>query len=86
MSKIYFMHIRNIDGLNRISNFGGATVAYREVPTGVEYAEAWCSDRDNFNKAYGRAKAAGRLNSERYVRRFDGTFSQFKEAIATNAI
>lgn len=86
MSKVYFMHIRNIDGLNRISNFGGTTIAYREIPSGVEYAEAWCSDRDNFNKAYGRAKASGRLNSPNYVRRFSGTFSQFRQAISSNVI
>ena len=86
MSKVYFMHVRNVDSADRISNFGGATIAYREVPGGVEFAESWCSVRDNFNKAYGRAKASGRLNSANYVRRFSGTFSQFRQSIATNVI
>lgn len=81
MSKVYFMHIRNVDTNDRVSNFGGTTVAYREVPGGVEFAEAWCSDRDNFNKAIGRAKAQGRLNSPHYMRKFSGTFSQFREHV-----
>lgn len=86
MSKVYFMHIRNVDARGVISNFGGATIAYREIDGGVELAEAWCSNRDNFNKAYGRAKAQGRLNSPKYNRKFYGTLDQFRRAITTNAI
>lgn len=86
MSKVYFMHVRNVDAHDRISNFGGATIAYREVPGGVEFAESWCSGRDNFNKAYGRAKAQGRLNSPTYRRSFSGTFQQFRQAISEDQI
>lgn len=81
MNKVHFMHVRNFDISNRISNFGGATVAYREVPGGVEYATAKCHDRDNFNKAYGRAKAQGRLNSVHYRSMFMGSFNEFRERI-----
>lgn len=86
MSKVYFMHIRNVDARGEINNFGGATIAYREIEGGVEFAEAWCSYRDNFNKAYGRAKAQGRLNSPKYNRKFYGTFEQFREGIMMNVI
>ena len=86
MSKVYFMHVRNLDERNQVSNFGGITVAYREIPGGVEFAEAWCSPRDNFNKAYGRAKAHGRLNSDRYLRRFTGTFNDFRKEIIDGKI
>jgi hypothetical protein len=86
MAKVYFMHVRNVDSRDRISNFGGATIAYREVPGGVEFAESWCSDRDNFNKAYGRAKAQGRLNSSNYRRTFAGSFVEFRQAIAENRV
>lgn len=86
MSKTYFMHIRNLDRNGNISNYGGTTVAYREVPGGVEFAEAWCSNRDNFNKAYGRAKAAGRLNSDNYRQFFSGNFSQFRQEIVNNNV
>jgi hypothetical protein len=86
MSKVYFMHIRNVDANDQISNFGGTTIAYREASGGVEFAESWCSDRDNFNKAYGRAKAQGRLNSPNYRRSFSGTFQQFRQAIAEQSM
>ena len=86
MSKVYFMHIRNVDARGEISNFGGATIAYREIDGGFEFAEAWCSDRDNFNKAYGRAKAQGRLNSPKYNLKYYGTFDQFREGIMMNVI
>lgn len=86
MSKVYFMHVRNVDTDDQISNFGGTTIAYREVPGGVEFAESWCSNRDNFNKAYGRAKAQGRLNSPNYRRSFSGTFTEFREAIVKELV
>jgi hypothetical protein len=85
MSKTYFMHIRNLDNDGQISNYGGTTVAYRETSGGVEFAEAWCSNRDNFNKAYGRAKAQGRLNSDRYRRFFAGSFVQFRQSMVEDA-
>jgi hypothetical protein len=86
MSKVYFMHVRNVDASDQISNFGGTTIAYREVPGGVEFAESWCSIRDNFNKAYGRAKAQGRLNSPDWRRTFTGTFKEFRQAVSEDTI
>jgi hypothetical protein len=86
MSKVYFMHVRNVDASDQISNFGGTTIAYREVPGGVEFAESWCSIRDNFNKAYGRAKAQGRLNSPDWRRTFTGTFKEFRQSVSEDTI
>lgn len=37
MSKVFFIHFRNVDAESRISNFGGTTVAFREVGDGVQY-------------------------------------------------
>lgn len=81
MEKVHFMHIRNVDQDDQISNFGGVTFAYKEIPGGVVYARAQCSSRENFVKALGRAKAAGRLNSPRYSRTFSGTFNEFRREI-----
>lgn len=67
--KISYMHIRNITDNGVIDGRGGATVAFRETAPGViEYAAAFCSPHDNFNKAYGRTKAEGRLASDRFRR------------------
>lgn len=71
MPKIKFVHFRNFDPfLNAIDNKGGSTVAYIETQEGFEYAVAQCSDDDNFSKQFGRAKAAGRLNSSTHRRVF----------------
>jgi hypothetical protein len=80
-SETQFIHIRNtVNG--QIQGRGGATIAYRETANGIEYAAAFCSPADTFNKAYGRAKAGGRLNSDTYRRVFPGNdLSQFREAI-----
>jgi hypothetical protein len=40
---------------------GGATVAYVTRDDKTYAAIAFCNPKDNFNYAYGRAKAAGRL-------------------------
>jgi hypothetical protein len=84
MSKVFFIHFRNVDGQSRISNFGGSTVAFREVADGVEYAVARCNSRDNFNKGFGRAKAQGRLNSDRFRQKFSGSVQQFHDTIAAS--
>jgi hypothetical protein len=80
------MHVRKNDSADRISNFGGVTIAYQEVPGGVEYARSWCNPRENFNKAYGRDKAQGRLNSDMYRRKFSGSFQDFRQAVSENRI
>jgi len=65
--EVKFLHFRQNDRNGNISNMGGGTVAYRVTDEGlIEYAVSWCSPKDNFNKSYGRAKAAGRLVSERF--------------------
>ena len=69
-----FLHLRNIDNQGGIDCRGGATVAFREIKPGmIQYAAAFCSPHDNFNKAYGRTKAAGRLNSPRFAAIVEGT-------------
>jgi hypothetical protein len=76
-----YMHIRNIRQ-GQIDARGGATIAYREINGGIEYAAAYCSPADTFNKAYGRAKAGGRLNSVNYRRIFPSNdMSLFRDAI-----
>ena len=74
-----FHHVRITDKQNRISPNGGACVAYQVNPnTGlVEYATARCNPHDNYNKAYGRAKASGRLKSQQYKHYFNGNESEF---------
>lgn len=81
-----FIHIRNIDTTGAISPRGGWTYAYREANGTVEYAVAQCSSLDNFRKAYGRAKAAGRLHSPTLSRVFEGNADQFRNAVYDNRI
>lgn len=81
MDKVYFMHIRNVDRMGNVSNSGGTTVAYRINDGAVEYAQAWCSPTDNYNKAYGRAKATGRLNSNTYRAKFIGSPQAFRNHV-----
>ena len=73
--KIKYIHYRDRDSSGAIESHGGATVAFIDGVHGVEYAVARCNYSDNFNKAYGRAKAAGRLASPKYRR-----VSSFKTA------
>lgn len=69
LDKVSYLHLRNVTVEGEIMGRGGTTVAFLETAPGVvEFAEAWCSPADNFNKAYGRTKAAGRLNSLRFRR------------------
>lgn len=58
-----FLHFRYTDLDGTWYARGGLTIAYRETPEGIEYADAKCHLNDNFVKAQGRAKAAGRLAS-----------------------
>lgn len=72
-TELNFLHLRNVDNKGAIDCRGGATVAFREIQPGViQYASAYCSPQDNFNKAYGRTKAAGRLNSTRFAATIEG--------------
>jgi len=64
MSDIKFLHFRQQTFKGDISNLGGVTVAYQKIREGVfKMAYAHCHPKDNFCKATGRIKAAGRLNS-----------------------
>lgn len=82
MSKINFIHRRRVVN-GKIQNNGGQTIAFRELDNGnIEAAFAFCNPKDNFSRAAGRVKAAGRLNSDRYREIFDHTYDEF---IACNA-
>lgn len=64
MEKIKFAHFRTYDMQYNIGNLGGITVAYQKIEEGkFRVAYAHCHPKDNFCKATGRIKAAGRLKS-----------------------
>ena len=70
MLKVKFVHIRRHSSDGSISPLGGGTVAYEvNQDTGmvIRSASSFCHPRDNFNRQIGRAKAAGRMNSKRWV-------------------
>lgn len=80
--KIEFAHVRMRNPDGNVTNHRGSTFAFKEVGDGqIVYAAAHCGPNDNFNKKLGRAKAAGRLNSDRYKSTFFGTRSEFLSAI-----
>jgi hypothetical protein len=80
MSKTSFIHLRPRTAAG-IPNSGGSTIAFREIPGGVEYAQAWCSPRDNFSRAVGRVKAEGRLKSPAYRQVEKMTFDEFRQQV-----
>lgn len=81
MSQVKFVHIRYTNEDGSVSARGGHTIAYREAGDRIEYACAHCSAGDVFNKAYGRAKAQGRLNSDRFRREFENNLDRFRSFI-----
>lgn len=69
MDKVSFFHYRR-SYINRDGNFhpyhpfGGATVAYRTLPSGeVEYGVAKCSNSDRYEKRVGRLAAEAQLKN-----------------------
>ena len=62
-SLVKFMHYRDLDDRGNVLPQGGTTVAYETTSKGTRYATAKCSPYDNYCKAYGRAKSAGRLKA-----------------------
>lgn len=80
---IKYLHLRNLTANGVVDCKGGTTIAYRQSMEGtIEFATAFCNERDNYNKAFGRAKAGGRLNSDRY--RFTAVHTdmdQFRQAV-----
>lgn len=59
---IKFIHMRMHNDKGSIEAKGGITVAFNIEDNKVFYALAKCHD-DNYNKAYGRAKAGGRIKA-----------------------
>lgn len=80
MGKVNFIHRRVLIN-GKPHNKGGFTVAFREVEDGVEYAYAYCSPKDNFNKALGRIKAEGRLHSKVHAGITFMTYDEFKDSV-----
>lgn len=74
-NQVYYIHMRyhnnkllaNGENRTELLSKGGVTIAYHyDSPSGVcVFAMAWCSPKDVFNKRVGRAKAGGRLRSEK---------------------
>lgn len=69
MGKVSFFHYRR-SYINRNGDFypyhpfGGATVAYRTLPSGeVEYGVAKCSNSDRYEKRVGRLAAEAQLKN-----------------------
>lgn len=65
--KTMFMHFRQLDGYNRVSDpRGGATLAFCMVGnSAVKIATAYCNSKEVFNRKLGRAIALGRLETDR---------------------
>ena len=76
--KLHYAHKRYIDPeLGTVSAKGGMTACWTQaVDNQILYATARCHKKDQFSKQQGRVKAAGRLNSPRYIRTFNGTRDQ----------
>jgi hypothetical protein len=65
-----------------ISPRGGVTVAYHQEGDNWVYAVAKCHEADNFVKALGRNKSAGRLQSQRHQHQFTGDRDAFVNHLA----
>ena len=76
---IKFAHIRYQTTPEEISPRGGITVAYEQVGDNIHYAIARCHKNDNFVKAQGRVKAAGRMQSDIHRQSTTLTKQQFME-------
>ena len=69
--KLRHLRIRDKNGV--VSNRGGATVAGIIDENGklINFAVAYCHNKDNFNRAVGKIKATGRLHSDCYFSGYD---------------
>ena len=76
-----FLHFRVVDDRGNVQARGGATVAYVAADSGITYAFARCSNRDNYCKEYGRRVASGRLLSRAQSYTTDLAFPEFLQAI-----
>lgn len=67
MIKYRHYRIPNHEGKPVVTSRGGATIAYLQMidtdtgRAGLVAAAAYCNPKDNYSKAYGRAKSGGRL-------------------------
>lgn len=67
-----FVHIRQFNIEGDVEGKGGTTVAYEFQAAGVvKFAVAKCRDTDNFCKATGRVKAAGKMKSPTHAKYVD---------------
>lgn len=92
MEGVRFLHFRSINTrastageVREVNARGGMTVAYRIDGNTIVYAGARCHHRDNFVKAQGRIKAAGRLASTNYQYTFTGSERDFVTFISDAA-
>lgn len=72
-----FIHLRYVDDFGEVLSHGGRTVAYVEEADGIHYATANCHVYDRYSKDQGRIKAANRILSSRFRKRFNGTAKEF---------
>lgn len=64
-----------------VANNGGATIAYQETKSGVQFAVAYCNPKDNFHRVEGRNRAQGRLNSSKFTVNSRIGFDEFQEGV-----
>lgn len=62
-----FIHLRKISREGIPKEKGGMTLAYDITDNSINYTFAWCSDKDHYNKAIGRAVASGRLDADKHT-------------------
>ena len=80
--KCKFRHYRNINISGSINSRGGATLAFTDDAkvSGEKFfagSIAYCNVKDNYNKAYGRAKSHGLL-----VKHASGNFRHLADCVA----
>jgi uncharacterized Rossmann fold enzyme len=68
--------------IGSISPRGGVTIAYHQDGDNWTYAIAKCNTADNFVKATGRNKSAGRLRSVHHQHQFTGDRDAFVTHLA----
>ncbi|UFK09570.1 hypothetical protein [Xanthomonas phage DES1] len=83
---VKYLHYRHTAVDGSIESHGGITFAYVEGEQGISFATAQCSLNDNFNKKLGRAKAQGRLLSEKHSRVFAGKRADFIDQLDKQAL
>lgn len=83
-TKLKLRHVRSINQDGVIRNRGGATVSAEvNADTGevVKFFVAYCSPRDNFNRAYGKIKATNRMQPNHLKMSWDEILVQTRRAV-----